>query len=122
MVGERGLNYCLNLMIMSGVDDGSLFKCTLEEGDGELLGDTVWAISVGRLDSNDICLSNDTFVSRSHAVIYYQDETWWIEDRHSTNGTFIEMPDEDRQVDDRVIILPGQLFRIGRTWLRIQDD
>jgi pSer/pThr/pTyr-binding forkhead associated (FHA) protein len=109
-------------MIMSGVDDGTLLKCSLTDGDGELLADDVWVLTIGRQDSNDICLSNDTFVSRQHAYIYFQDSTWYIEDRNSTNGTFIEMPDEDRLVQDRITLLPGQLFRIGRTWLRIETD
>jgi pSer/pThr/pTyr-binding forkhead associated (FHA) protein len=106
-------------MIMSGVDDGSLLKCSSANGDGQKLDDG-WMVSVGRHDSNDVCLNNDTFVSRQHAKIYWQDGGWWLEDCESTNGTFIEMPSEDLHVESIVPLQVGQLFRIGRTWLRVE--
>jgi pSer/pThr/pTyr-binding forkhead associated (FHA) protein len=105
---------------MSGVDDGSLLKCGADNGDGQRLSDDVWAVRIGRHDSNDICLNNDTFVSRQHARIYWKEDGWWLEDCESTNGTFIETPSEDRPVKEAEPIAPGQLFRIGRTWLRIE--
>jgi pSer/pThr/pTyr-binding forkhead associated (FHA) protein len=39
-----------------------------------------------------------------------------LEDAQSTNGTFID----DDKIEGRVEILPGQLFRVGRTWLRVE--
>lgn len=110
----------LNIMIMSGVDDGSLLRCSLDQGDGHL-EDKNWVVSIGRHDNNDICLSNDTFVSRHHACIYSQDQQLWIEDQASTNGTYIETsPYQDLQITEKTPLQPGQLFRVGRTWLRIE--
>lgn len=111
----------LNVMIMSGVDDGSLFKFSADNNDGEHLLDGTWVITLGRHDSNDICLNNDTFVSRMHARIILRDDGLWIEDCGSTNGTCIETPTEDLQIDQIAPLLPGQLFRVGRTWLRIEQ-
>ncbi|MAS33484.1 MAG: hypothetical protein CL610_05720 [Anaerolineaceae bacterium] len=108
-------------MIMSGVDDGSLMRCSAAQGDGHIEGDT-WIIAIGRHDSSDICLNNDTYVSRHHARLHYQGQQFWIEDRDSTNGTYIEVSThEDVQVIDRVSLQYGQLFRVGRTWLRVES-
>ncbi|MBZ0298611.1 MAG: FHA domain-containing protein [Anaerolineae bacterium] len=114
------MNPELNFTIMSGVDDGSMLRCSPDQGDGKVENET-WMISIGRHDNNDICLNNDTFVSRHHARIHLQDQHLWLEDRDSTNGTYIEVsPHEDVQVVEKTPLSPGQLFRVGRTWLRIE--
>lgn len=115
------MNYTLHITVMSGVDDGSLLKCSSANGDGQKI-DGGWAVTLGRHDSNDICLNNDTFVSRLHARIFHRDGNWWLEDCQSTNGTYIEMPGEDLEVESIVPLAPGQLFRVGRTWLRLEPD
>jgi len=110
----------LNVMIMSGVDDGSVFKLSADEGEAQL-PDGSWMVTIGRHDDNDICLNNDTFVSRHHARIYCREDGLWLEDCGSTNGTYIETPVEDLQIDQTAPIAPGQLFRAGRTWMRIEQ-
>lgn len=81
-----------------------------------------WVISLGRHDSNDVCLSNDTFVSRHHARIHVDRSRLWLEDRDSTNGTYIEASaQEDIQVIQKAPLQAGQLFRVGRTWLRVES-
>lgn len=109
-------------MIMSGVEDGLLLKYDSQSGDGTLFEDH-WVISVGRREENDLCLRNDTYVSRQHANIHWKDSQWWLEDCQSTNGTFVENIDnyfDDTRVKGIIPIEAGQIFRIGRTWLRIQ--
>lgn len=114
------MNFEINIMIMSGVDDGSLLRCSSEQGDGQIENGG-WFVSVGRHDNNDICLNNDTFVSRHHARIHVKEKLFWLEDCDSTNGTYVESsPYEDIQVMNRAPLQAGQLFRIGRTWLRIE--
>jgi pSer/pThr/pTyr-binding forkhead associated (FHA) protein len=110
----------LNIIIMSGVDDGSVFKLDADEGEAHM-PDGAWVITVGRHDDNDICLNNDTFVSRHHARIYCREDGLWLEDCGSTNGTFVETPVEDVQIDQTAPLTTGQLFRIGRTWMRIEQ-
>lgn len=116
------MSHELCITVMSGVDDGSLFKCSAENGDGHRNEAGIWVFNIGRHDSNDICLNNDTFISRMHARIFWHNDHWWVEDCDSTNGTFIEMPDEDKPVKEAISVAPGQLFRIGRTWLRIESE
>ncbi|NDJ59579.1 MAG: FHA domain-containing protein [Chloroflexi bacterium] len=113
------MNLTLDLMIMSGVDDGQVLNFATESGDG-LMGDDNWTITLGRREGNDVCLRNDTYASRYHARLSWQDRRWWLEDCTSKNGTYIEGATEDVRVEGTIALEPGQLFRIGRTWLRIQ--
>jgi pSer/pThr/pTyr-binding forkhead associated (FHA) protein len=110
----------VDVMVMSGVDDGLVLNFAAENGDGRMT-DEKWIISIGRREDSDICLRNDTYMSRQHAFLYWEDNRWWLEDCRSTNGTFIEEPDSDAAVQGIIPIEPGQLFRVGRTWLRIQE-
>ena len=43
--------------------------------------------------------------------------SFWLEDMRSRNGTFLER--EKEPLRGRVSLRPGTLFRIGRTWLRL---
>ena len=111
-------------MVMSGVDDGSTLRYSTQSGDGTLQGDS-WTLSVGRLDSSDIRLPSDTFVSREHARIHWRNGQWWLEDLNSRNGTYVLNVKnffDDSRVNGIVPVEVGQLFRIGRTWLRIQPS
>lgn len=45
-------------------------------------------ITIGRLNSNDIILSNNS-VSRNHAKIIFKNKSFYIEDLDSTNGVFV---------------------------------
>ncbi|MFW5708981.1 MAG: FHA domain-containing protein [Chloroflexota bacterium] len=88
-------------------------------------------ITIGRREGCDIHIPFDNQVSRLHAklgcvaVPTTSTEsvtspfllTFWLEDGGSRNGTFIER--EDDPVEGRVSLRPGTLFRIGRTWLRL---
>jgi predicted component of type VI protein secretion system len=111
----------LTLMLMSGVDDGSTLVLRTDS-DGTVSSNQ-WKLSLGRKDDNDLCLRNDTFVSRQHAFLIWRDNGWWLEDRDSTNGSFLESNHDffsDTRVQGTVPIEIGQLFRVGRTWMRIQ--
>ncbi|MFC1959519.1 FHA domain-containing protein [Chloroflexota bacterium] len=110
--------------MMSGPQDGLLVQLDLPDGDQE----TTW--TVGRSDECDIALTHDTQVSRTHARLHYvpSDETMgegtndlpfglYLEDIGSRNGTTLETR---RIRGERVALAPGQLFRVGRTWLTIE--
>ena len=45
-------------------------------------------LTIGRAPGNSVRLAS-TAVSRRHAVLAYADARWWIEDRGSANGTFV---------------------------------
>lgn len=113
----------VSLMVMSGIEDGSLLSFVASE-DGQLIGER-WTLQIGRREENDICLKSDTFVSREHAKLHWQDDGWWLEDCNSTNGTFIEDHQDffsDVRVHGKLQVGVEQLFRVGRTWMRIRGE
>lgn len=110
----------VSIMVMSGVDDGLVLSLD-SESEGRM-EDGVWVLSLGRREENDVCLRNDTFVSRVHGFLRLDGGVWQLVDNDSKNGTFLEDVDEDRQVTGTVPLRSGQLFRLGRTWLRLQAD
>jgi pSer/pThr/pTyr-binding forkhead associated (FHA) protein len=115
------MDYTLNLMIMSGVDDGKLITISSANQDGQRNGDE-WTITLGRRDDNDVCLRNDTYASRYHARLHWRDARWWLEDCDSRNGTYLEDRVDDARVIGTIPIETDQLFCLGHTWLRIQPD
>lgn len=112
----------VNIIIMSGVEDGVQHMFNASNGDGELNGDH-WSITIGRRDENNLVLKNDTFVSRNHAKLHYQANQWELEDIKSTNGTFTENSDQffmDSRVIGTIPLDMNLMFRVGRTWLKIE--
>jgi pSer/pThr/pTyr-binding forkhead associated (FHA) protein len=110
-------------MIMSGVEDGLRLTYTSDNGDGQWdAAQEQWKISIGRREDSDICLRNDTFISRQHAYICWENGHWWLQDCNSTNGTFLEDSDADARVRGTIPLVSGQLFRVGHTWMRIEDS
>jgi len=101
----------IEVALMSGPQDGAVL--TFER---LLDSDEPTVISIGRREGSDVCLNYDSQVSREHAALICARETFWLEDKQSTNGTYVG----DEKITGRVQIAPGQLFRIGRTWLRIE--
>jgi len=69
-------------------------------------------VTIGRGIDNTITLSDPT-VSRSHAKIKYKDGTWWIEDRGSGNGIFV-----DHNRVKNAVLESGKTYHIGKTALR----
>jgi pSer/pThr/pTyr-binding forkhead associated (FHA) protein len=113
------MNHSITLMFMSGVDDGKTITLSAVEGDGSVEGDA-WMLNIGRHDSRDIRLQRDSFVSRNHALLTLRDGRWWLTDLGSRNGSYLEGDGEDIRISDLVSLEVGQLFKIGRTWMRIQ--
>jgi pSer/pThr/pTyr-binding forkhead associated (FHA) protein len=88
-------------------------------------------LAIGRREGCDIYLPFDNQVSRVHARIGFVVNdvtssesvpnpfilTFWLQDAGSRNGTFVER--EKTAIQGRVSLRPGSLFRIGRTWMRL---
>lgn len=114
----------ISVTFMSGPEDGR----TIHFEQPELGNQRI--ITIGRRDTCDIHLPFDNQVSRLHARLGcmahpVKDEdtnlpallNFWLEDSGSRNGTFVEKnPDS---LKERINLRPGTLFRIGRTWLRL---
>ena len=115
----------LSVTYMSGPLDGKIMRFDQPEiGDEQVL-------TIGRREGCDIALPFDNQVSRLHARLGCASLpitgneavsnpfllTFWLEDARSRNGTFVER--EKDAIRGKYNLRPGTLFRIGRTWLRL---
>lgn len=98
----------ITLTLMSGPRDGEALHFELSSQE-ELV------LTFGRRNTCDVCLDYDSQVSRNHARLIYDGERFWLEDLDSRNGTFLDQ----QRITERVLLKPSRLFRIGRTWLRL---
>ncbi len=117
----------VSITYMSGPLDGKALHFDQPEPGDELV------LTIGRREGCDIQLPFDSQASRLHArlVINAQMVTssesvpdpfvlsFWLDDMQSRNGTFLERDRE--QIRGRVSVRPGMLFRVGRTWLRVDE-
>ncbi len=115
----------LSITYMSGPLDGKTLRFEQPEVGDELI------INIGRREGCDIHLPFDNQVSRLHArlgclvspvtasesVVEPYVLSFWLEDMRSRNGTYLER--EKEPLRGRTNLRPGTLFRIGRTWLRL---
>ena len=115
----------ISITYMSGPLDGKTLR--FEQPD---IGDEL-VLAIGRREGCDIHLPFDNQVSRVHARLgcMVADVTssesvpnpfimsFWLQDAGSRNGTFVER--DKTPIQGRVSLRPGSMFRIGRTWLRL---
>ncbi|MFN8527832.1 MAG: FHA domain-containing protein [Anaerolineae bacterium] len=117
----------ISVTFMSGPLDGKTMRFEQPEVGDELV------LHIGRREGCDIHMPFDNQVSRLHArlgcksmpvtasesVIEPFILSFWLEDLDSRNGTFIER--ERAPIKERISLRPGSLFRIGRTWMRLDE-
>jgi pSer/pThr/pTyr-binding forkhead associated (FHA) protein len=65
---------------------------------------------LGRDPANDVVVNGDDSVSRYHAEIAYEDGAFYVSDRGSTNGTFLN----GKPVIKRTALADGDRLRVGR--------
>jgi pSer/pThr/pTyr-binding forkhead associated (FHA) protein len=119
------VNEAITITFMSGPQDGKTLRFP-QPAIGEKL-----VLNIGRREGCDIHLPYDNQVSRLHAQVEIEVMpvtssesvtepfvlSFWLEDKGSRNGTFLER--DKMPIRERVSLRPGTLFRIGRTWLRL---
>jgi pSer/pThr/pTyr-binding forkhead associated (FHA) protein len=94
---------------MSGADDGKVFEF-----------DKV-PIILGRHRDDDVCLPYDVRVSRHHARIIKEGNSYFIEDvgpegKGSTNGTYID----DRKVTTKTPLSSGEIISVGSVLVKFE--
>ena len=70
-------------------------------------------VQIGR--EGDVAISIDRFVSRHHAVLEPTAGGVILEDKGSTNGTFVD----GERLNGSVTLRNGQEFIVGKTWMQI---
>ncbi|MGN1140845.1 MAG: type VII secretion protein EssC [Oliverpabstia sp.] len=79
-------------------------------------------ITIGRSPKNNICYGRP-FVSSEHAKLTYQQGKWYIEDCHSTNGTFVNsraVTYTELKTGDMIYIL-GLKIIVGADYIAYND-
>src|SRR5258707_11122982 len=99
------------LTYMNGPNDGKTLTWDLLVNQKEL------EITIGRREGCDVVLGYDSQVSRLHARVIYNVITrlFFLEDAGSRNGTFLG----ETRLRERAPLPSGALFRVGRTWLKV---
>ena len=109
----------LAVMVMSGPNDGQVIYLSQQQGHGTIEPDGTWSLVLGRREECDITILFDIQVSRHHAILSLApNQTLTLTDNGSRNGTFIGRA----QVQEAAPLERGELFRLGRTWLRVQPE
>lgn len=75
-------------------------------------------VKIGRDPSNQVVIPDDTFTSRHHAWISYEESYFWLEDLGSTNGTLLN----GHPVVKRQVLSAGDKIRVGHTELTFEIE
>lgn len=124
-MSQRRKRGSISITYMSGPLDGKTMTFEQPELGKQRI------LTLGRRDNCDIHMPFDNQVSRLHARLVCEARpvtgndltstptllTFWLEDDSSRNGTYIDK--HDAPIEGRVTLRPGTLFRIGRTWMRL---
>lgn len=68
-------------------------------------------LTIGRADSNGVCLPDDLAASAVHARVRIADRQVWLEDLGSTNGTYLN----GGRVTEAIPLAVGDRVQIGST-------
>ena len=115
----------ISITYMSGPLDGKILNFDQPEPGEERV------LLIGRREGCDVHLNFDSQASRVHAhlgilaiPVTATDSVenpymlgFWLQDDNSRNGTFVER--DKSSIKGRISLRPGSLFRVGRTWLRL---
>jgi pSer/pThr/pTyr-binding forkhead associated (FHA) protein len=94
----------MNLIILNGADEGK--HLALNPG----------TYSIGRSPDCDIVIPDDQYISGKHAELRLSDEgIITLRDAGSRNGTYLL----GETVDGNAAVSPGDIFRLGHTFLKI---
>ena len=74
-------------------------------------------LSIGRLEDNDIVITDDSFISSHHARIEVRPEGVWVVDLQSTNGSFLN---GQRLASERSV-RKGDRIQVGSTVLEMRS-
>lgn len=97
------------ITVMSGAEDGKTFELSKTPS------------MLGRHPDDDVCLPYDTRVSRHHARITKEGNSYLIEDigpkgKGSTNGTYVN----DNKITGKAPISTGETVLLGSVWIKFE--
>jgi len=113
----KGHPSALEVLPLPGADAGLV---VIASGDPGLPPGKVFAlypdeeVVLGRNSRNRIILS-DPFASMDHAAVYIKGGQYWLEDRGSKNGTFLN----EVRLNRPTVLVDGDKIRIGEVTLQL---
>jgi pSer/pThr/pTyr-binding forkhead associated (FHA) protein len=73
------------------------------------------SMTVGRAPECELRL-DDTYASQQHARLFARNNSWFVEDLGSTNGTFVN----DQKLAAPAMLQPGDKVRVGQTTMELR--
>jgi pSer/pThr/pTyr-binding forkhead associated (FHA) protein len=73
------------------------------------------SMTVGRAPECELRL-DDTYASQQHARLFARNNSWFVEDLGSTNGTFVN----DQKLVAPAMLQPGDKVRVGQTIVELR--
>jgi pSer/pThr/pTyr-binding forkhead associated (FHA) protein len=70
-------------------------------------------ILIGRSEEANVRIAYDEFCSRRHAKVFWENESCYIQDLNSTNGTAVN----DHQITEKIKLNDGDIVSFGSTRL-----
>ena len=71
-----------------------------------------------RIEENDIVLPLDKYASRTHANITFEGGRFWLQDRGSTNKTWLAKEGSLKQIVGKEALKDKDIFLVGHTYLQ----
>lgn len=68
-------------------------------------------ILIGRGDEATIRIGYDDFCSRKHALLFWENNSFFVEDLNSTNGTFVN----NQRITGKIELHNGDVIALGET-------
>ena len=75
-------------------------------------------VLIGRGKECDMII-NQMYISQRHAKIIRREDSYMLEDLHSTNGSYLMHNDTSEVIKDKIIIHSGDIIKLGKMELRI---
>jgi pSer/pThr/pTyr-binding forkhead associated (FHA) protein len=73
------------------------------------------SMTVGRAPECELRL-DDTYTSQQHARLFAKNNSWFVEDLGSTNGTFVN----EQKLAAPAMLQPGDRVRVGQTIMELR--
>jgi len=100
-----------------GIELGRLVVIASPSGDPEVGTDLpLDAITTLGRDVNNSIIVEDPFASSDHAVLTFRGRVWYVEDRDSTNGTFVN----GSRVNKVAPLGFGDVLQVGQVRFRLE--
>ena len=73
------------------------------------------SMTIGRAPECELRIE-DTYASQQHARLFAKNNSWFVEDLGSTNGTFVN----DQKLAAQAMLQPGDKVRVGQTIMELR--